>query len=234
MKPVAHYRYFDLIVGLFVAVLLISNLASSAKIVVLGPFVYDGGTLLFPLSYIFGDILTEVYGYAWARRTIWIGFVAAFLMAVTIGLVGVLPGEAEWSARVGQQAYDNVLSATPRIVVASLLAYLAGSFANSYVLARLKMFTQGRWLWSRTIGSTIVGQAFDTVLFVLIAFAFADGFSVALLGSIILSNYVFKVGVEVVFLPITYALTGWLKRSEGVDTFDTQTNFNPFHVSSTS
>jgi queuosine precursor transporter len=225
-----NYRYFDLIVGLFVAVLLISNLASSAKIVVLGPFVYDGGTLLFPLSYIFGDILTEVYGYAWARRTIWIGFLAAFLMAVTIGLVGLLPGEAEWSARVGQQAYNNVLSATPRIVMASLLAYLAGSFANSYILARLKIVTKGRWLWSRTIGSTIVGQALDTVLFVVIAFAFADGFSATLLGSIILSNYVFKVAIEVVCMPITYAVTGWLKRSEGLDTFDTQTNFNPFQV----
>jgi uncharacterized integral membrane protein (TIGR00697 family) len=225
-----NYRYFDLIIGLFVAVLLISNLASSAKIVVLGPFVYDGGTLLFPLSYIFGDILTEVYGYALTRRTIWIGFFAAFLMAVTVGLVGLLPGEAEWSVRVGQQAYDKVLSATPRIVVASLLAYLAGSFANSYVLARLKIMTQGRWLWSRTIGSTIVGQALDTVLFVVIAFAFADGFSATLLGSIILSNYVFKVAIEVVFMPITYAMTGWLKRSEGLDTFDTQTNFNPFQV----
>jgi queuosine precursor transporter len=223
------YRYFDLIVGLFVAVLLISNLASSAKIVVLGPFVYDGGTLLFPLSYIFGDILTEVYGYDRARRTIWIGFLAAFLMAVTIGVVGVLPGEAEWSARVGQQAYDKVLSATPRLVVASLVAYLAGSFVNSYVLARLKVVTQGRWLWKRTIGSTIVGQAIDTLLFVVVAFAFAEGFSLSLLVGMILSNYGFKVGVEGVFTPITYVVTGWLKRKEGVDVFDTQTDFNPFH-----
>ncbi len=233
MKPVTHYRYFDLIVGLFVAVLLISNLASSAKIVVLGPFVYDGGTLLFPLSYIFGDILTEVYGYARARRTIWIGFLAAFLMAVTIGVVGLLPGEAEWSARVGQDAYDSVLSATPRIVAASLVAYLAGSFSNSYVLARLKVVTQGRWLWTRTIGSTIVGQAIDTLLFVVIAFAFAEGFSFALLVGIILSNYVFKVGVEVLLTPMTYMITGWLKRQEGVDMFDTQTDFNPFHVRGT-
>lgn len=229
-----NYRSFDLIVGLFVAILLISNLASSAKIIVLGPFVYDGGTLLFPLSYIFGDILTEVYGYALARRTIWIGFVATFLMAATIAVIGLLPGEAEWSARVGQEAYNNVLSATPRIVAASLIAYLAGSFSNSYILARLKVITQGRWLWTRTIGSTIVGQAVDTVLFVAIAFAFADGFSTALLWSIVLSNYVFKVGVEVICTPITYAITNRLKRSEGLDVFDDQTDFNPFQVKSTS
>lgn len=224
------YRYSDLILGLFVAVLLISNLASSAKIVVLGPFVYDGGTLLFPISYIFGDILTEVYGYAMARRTIWIGFIAALLMSVTIALVGILPGEAEWAARVGQHAYDNVLSATPRIVTASLIAYLAGSFANAYVLARLKVATRGRWLWTRTMSSTVVGQGVDTLFFVLIAFAFAEGFSAALLWSIIVSNYVFKVGVEVLLTPLTYAITSYLKRTEGVDTFDTQTDFHPFRI----
>jgi hypothetical protein len=231
MRP---YRFFDLIVGLFVAVLLISNLASSAKIVVLGPFVYDGGTLLFPLSYIFGDILTEVYGYALARRTIWIGFLAAFLLAITIALVGLLPGEAEWSARVGQQAYESVLSATPRIVLASLIAYLAGSFSNAYLLARMKVLTRGRWLWTRTIGSTIVGQGVDTVLFVLIAFAFAEGFSPALLWGIIVSNYVFKVGVEALLTPLTYMITGYLKRTEGIDALDVQTNFNPFQVRTSS
>lgn len=231
MRP---YRFFDLIVGLFVAVLLISNLASSAKIVALGPFVYDGGTLLFPLSYIFGDILTEVYGYALARRTIWIGFLATFLLAITIALVGLLPGEAEWSARVGQQAYDSVLSATPRIVLASLIAYLAGSFSNAYLLARMKVFTRGRWLWTRTIGSTIVGQAVDTVLFVLIAFAFVEGFSPALLGGLMVSNYVFKVGIEVLLTPLTYMVTGYLKRTEETDAFDVQTNFNPFQVRTSS
>ena len=218
----------DVIVGLFVAVLLISNLASSAKIVMLGPFVYDGGTLLFPLSYIFGDILTEVYGYKCAKRTIWIGFLASLLMAATVWGVGLLPGETEWSIRVGQQAYDNVLSATLRIVIASLVAYLAGSFANSYILARLKVMTQGRWLWIRTIGSTVVGQAIDTLLFVLIAFAFAEGFSPSMLISIIVSNYLFKVGIEVLFTPLTYAVTDWLKRSESIDVFDTHSDFNPF------
>ncbi|NJL03534.1 MAG: queuosine precursor transporter [Chloroflexaceae bacterium] len=224
------YRYYDVIVGLFVAILLISNLASSAKIVVLGPFIYDGGTLLFPLSYIFGDILTEVYGYDRARRTIWIGFVSAFLLAVTVALVGVLPGESDWSARVGQKAYDSVLSTTPRIVLASLIAYLAGSFSNAYLLAQMKVLTQGRWLWSRTIGSTVVGQGVDTILFVMIAFAFAEGFSAALIWNIIVSSYVFKVGVEVLFTPVTYALTGYLKRVEGVDAFDAQTDFNPFSI----
>jgi hypothetical protein len=228
-----NFRYFDVIVGLFVAVLLISNLTSSAKIVLLGPFVYDGGTLLFPLSYIFGDILTEVYGYSLARRTIWIGFLAALLMALTIAFVGMLPGEPEWSARVGQQAYENVLSGTPRIVVASLIAYLAGSFSNAYVLAKMKLITQGRWLWSRTIGSTIVGQGIDTVVFVLAAFVFAEGFSVNLIGSMIISNYVFKVGIEILLTPITYATTGHLKQVEGVDAFDEQTNFNPLSISKT-
>ncbi|HEU4326716.1 MAG TPA: queuosine precursor transporter [Roseiflexaceae bacterium] len=224
------YRYLDLIVGLFVAVLLISNLTSSAKIVVLGPFTYDGGTLLFPISYLFGDILAEVYGYARARRVIWIGFVTAALMAATVALVGALPGEAAWQARVGQQSYDAILSATPRIVAASLIAYLAGSFSNAYVLARLKLLTGGRWLWVRTIGSTVLGQAVDTTLFVLVAFAYAEGFDSALLWSIIVSNYVFKVGVEIVCTPLTYLITGALKRGEGLDTFDQGTDFNPFQL----
>lgn len=226
------YRYFDVIVGVFVAVLLISNLASSAKIVAFGPFVYDGGTLLFPLSYIFGDILTEVYGYAAARRVIWIGFVAALLMAVTISLIGVLPGEAAWQARVGQVAYDSILSSTPRIVLASLLAYVAGSFSNAYILARLKVWTSGRHLWVRTIGSTVVGQAIDTAIFILAAFAFAEGFDAPLLWGLIISNYILKVGIEVVCTPLTYAITANLKRAEGVDQYDTATDFNPFRFGS--
>ncbi|NJN66270.1 MAG: queuosine precursor transporter [Chloroflexaceae bacterium] len=171
-----------------------------------------------------------MYGYAWAHRTIWVGFLAAFLMAVTIGIVGWLPGEAAWSGQVGQQAYDQMLSATPRIVVASLVAYLAGSFANAYILTRLKMITQERWLWMRTIGSTVVGQGMDTVLFVLIAFAFAEGFAAVLLWSMIISNYGFKVGVEVLLTPVTYAITGHLKRAEGVEVFDAEKDFHPFRV----
>jgi uncharacterized integral membrane protein (TIGR00697 family) len=224
------YRYLDVVLGLFVAILIISNLASSAKIVTLGPFTFDGGTLLFPLSYLFGDVLTEVYGYAVSRRVIWIGFVAAALFSLTIWIVGLLPGEAEWSSRVGMDAYQAVLGSTPRIVLASLIAYWAGSFSNAFVLARMKVITQGRWLWTRTIGSTIVGQAVDTFLFVLIAFAGMMGTGV--LWDIAASNYAFKVGVEVLFTPLTYAVVAWLKRSEGVDAYDARTDFNPFRLAS--
>jgi len=222
------YRYLDLVLGLFVAILVISNLTSSAKIVVLGPFTFDGGTLLFPLSYIFGDVLTEVYGYSASRRVIWIGFLATALFSLTVWLVGLLPPEAEWSARVGMEAYNAVLGSTPRIVLASLLAYWAGAFSNAFVLARLKVVTQGRWLWTRTISSTVVGQAVDTALFVLVAFAGTMGSD--LLWSIVVSNYVFKVGVEAVFTPITYAVVGRLKRAEESDFFDSNTNFNPFRL----
>lgn len=222
------YKHLDVVIGMFVAVLIISNLASSAKIVTLGPFTFDGGTLLFPLSYIFGDILTEVYGYAVSRRVIWIGFVAAALFSLTVWIVGLLPGEAEWSSRVGMDAYNAVLGSTPRIVLASLIAYWAGAFSNAFVLARMKVMTQGRWLWTRTIGSTIVGQAVDTFLFVVIAFA--GMMSAGVLWDIAASNYVFKVGIEALFTPATYALVGWLKRAEGVDAYDTQTDFNPFRA----
>ncbi len=222
------YKYLDVVIGTFVAVLIISNLASSAKIVTLGPFTFDGGTLLFPLSYIFGDVLTEVYGYSVSRRVIWIGFIAAALFSLTVWLVGLLPGEAEWSSRVGMEAYNAVLGSTPRIVLASLIAYWAGAFSNAFVLARMKVMTQGRWLWTRTIGSTIVGQAVDTLLFVMIAFA--GTMSAGVLWDVIASNYVFKVGVEALFTPLTYALVGWLKRAEGADAYDAQTNFNPFRV----
>lgn len=223
-----NYKYLDVVVGMFVAVLIISNLASSAKIVTLGPFTFDGGTLLFPLSYIFGDILTEVYGYSVSRRVIWIGFAAAALFSITVWIVGLLPAEAEWSARAGMDAYNAILGSTPRIVIASLIAYWAGSFTNAFVLAKIKVATQGKWLWLRTIGSTIAGELVDTLLFVLIAFAF--DMSGAVLFSIFLSNYIFKVGVEVLFTPVTYAVVSWLKKHEGVDVYDTQTNFNPFRM----
>jgi hypothetical protein len=222
------HKYLDVIVGLFVAVLIISNLASSAKIVTLGPFTFDGGTLLFPISYIFGDILTEVYGYSTTRRVIWIGFAAAALFSLTVWLVGLLPPEIEWAGRVGQDAYNAVLGSTARIVLASLIAYWCGSFVNAFVMARLKVLTQGRWLWSRTISSTVVGEFVDTFLFV--AIAFAGQMSLGVLWSIAWSNYVFKVGVEVLLTPVTYAIVGWLKRAEGVDVYDAQTDFNPFRL----
>lgn len=216
------YKYFDIILGIFVAVLLISNVASS-KILRLGPFTFDGGTILFPISYIFGDILTEVYGYANSRRVIWTGFFAALLMSVIFIIVGKLPPAPGWN---DQDAYQKILGLTPRIVIASLLAYFSGEFSNSYTLAKMKILTRGKWLWTRTIGSTVVGEGVDTMLFVLIAF-----FGVLpneLLISVIISNYIFKVSFEVIFTPLTYLAVKFLKRGEGIDYYDCGTNFNPF------
>jgi uncharacterized integral membrane protein (TIGR00697 family) len=218
------YRYFDLITALFVAVLLISNVASS-KILRLGPFTFDGGTLLFPISYIFGDILTEVYGYRRSRRVIWTGFGCAGLMAGVFALVGALPPADGWQY---QDAYEAILGSTPRIVLGSLIAYFAGEFSNSYTLAKMKILTQGRWLWTRTIGSTLVGEAVDTVLFVTIAFA--GTLPWPLFWSIVLSNYVFKVGLEAAMTPVTYQVTSFLKRTEQEDVYDTDTDFNPFKI----
>ncbi|MGQ9837073.1 MAG: queuosine precursor transporter [Cyanobacteriota bacterium] len=220
------YRHLDTVTALFVAILLISNVASS-KILILGPFTFDGGTILFPLSYIFGDILTEVYGYARSRRVIWLGFIAAALMSVTFMVVGSLPAAPDWPY---QEAYDQILGLTPRIVVASLIAYWSGSFANAYVLARMKVWTQGRWLWTRTIGSTLVGQAVDTGLFIVLAFW---GVFPGLLD-LIFSNYLFKCGIEVVCTPLTYLITSWLKREEQEDYFDVGTDFNPLRFESVS
>jgi hypothetical protein len=222
------FKYYDIILGLFVAVLLISNVAST-KILRFGPFTFDGGTLLFPISYIFGDILTEVYGYRNSRRVIWTGFFASLLMSVTFIAVGALPPAPDWA---NQEAYDRILGLTPRIVIASLIAYFAGEFSNSYTLAKLKVATNGRWLWSRTISSTIIGQGVDTTLFCLIAFygVLPSG----LLWSVIISNYIFKVGFEVVFTPVTYSIVRFLKRREAIDTFDRGTNFNPFAIKSIS
>ncbi len=220
------FKHLDTITALFVTVLLISNVTST-KIVDLGPFTFDGGTILFPLSYIFGDILTEVYGYSRSRKVIWLGFVSAMLMSVTFILVGVLPPAADWHY---QTAYDQILGLTPRIVVASLVAYLVGEFSNSFILAKLKLLTHGRWLWTRTIGSTLIGQIVDTALF--IAIAFTGVVPSGLLLTLIVSNYLFKCGVEILFTPVTYWVTGWLKQQEREDHYDSDTDFNPFHFSS--
>lgn len=231
------YRYYDLIMAAFVAVLLISNIASSAKIIDWGVSVgglrlaFDAGTLLFPISYIFGDVLTEVYGYAHGRRVIWIGFALSALMGFTLWLVARLPGEANWQAVAGQDAYNAILGGVSSggIIVASLLAYLAGEFVNSFVLAKLKVATRGRFLWARTIGSTLVGQVIDTTIFVLIAAAL-DVFPWAAALSIIVANYIFKVVVEAFFTPLTYRVVAGLKRTEGVDHYDVNTDFNPFRL----
>jgi uncharacterized integral membrane protein (TIGR00697 family) len=218
------YRYFDLIMALFVAVLLISNVASS-KILKLGPFTFDGGTILFPISYIFGDILTEVYGYRRSRRVIWAGFACAGLMAGVFALVGALPPAEGWD---NQAAYEAILGTTPRIVLGSLVAYFFGEFSNSYTLAKMKVLTRGRWLWTRTIGSTLVGEGVDTILFVTIAFA--GTLPQSLFWSIIASNYLFKVGLEAAMTPATYRITNLLKQAENEDVYDTDTDFNPFKL----
>jgi queuosine precursor transporter len=222
IQAMKDYNFFNAITGFFVAVLLISNVASS-KIVDFGPFTFDGGTILFPISYIFGDILTEVYGYRKSRQVIWIGFASALLMTVVFEIIGFLPSAPGWE---NQEAYRAILGTTPRIVAASLTAYFAGEFSNSYILAKLKIFTQGRWLFTRTIGSTIVGQGVDTLFFCCIAFAGTIPGSTLI--ALIVSNYVFKVGFEVAATPLTYAVVGFLKKNELTDVYDYKTNFNPF------
>jgi uncharacterized integral membrane protein (TIGR00697 family) len=231
------YRYLDTITAIFVAVLLISNIASAAKIVDWGVslfglrLAFDAGTLLFPLSYIFGDVLTEVYGYRRSRKVIWTGFALSALMALTFWLVGRLPGEAEWQEMAGQQSYDAILGGVSSggIIVASLAAYFAGEFSNSYVMAKMKIATRGRWLWARTIGSTLVGEGVDTALFVAIACLFGVfPWSIAL--TLIVTNYIFKVGIEALMTPFTYRIVNGLKRAEGEDYYDHDTDFNPFRV----
>ena len=218
------YNYIDIISGLFVAVLLISNIAST-KIVQIWKFTFDGGTILFPLSYIFGDILTEVYGFRTGRRVIWIGFFSALLMSVTFGLVGLIKPAPGWEY---QQAWMQILGQTPRIVAASLVAYFAGEFSNSIVLAKMKILTKGRFLWTRTIGSTLAGEGIDTVLFVLIAFSGLYNWKTV--GLIVASNYIFKVGMEVILTPATYGIVKFLKKREHVDYYDYGTSFNPFRL----
>ncbi|MCB0194929.1 MAG: queuosine precursor transporter [Anaerolineae bacterium] len=233
------YKYYDFIMALFVAVLLISNIASSAKIIDWGvsifglPLAFDAGTLLFPISYIFGDILTEVYGYKKARRVIWSGFGAALLMSLTFWIVGLMPGEAFWEEYAGQDAFNAILGgvATGGIVIASLGAYFAGEFSNSYILARMKVAMQGRQLWARTIGSTLVGQGVDTIIFVVLAALFGV-FPWEIVASLIVANYIFKVAIEILFTPVTYAVVGFLKKSEQEDYYDRDTNFNPFSLAS--
>jgi queuosine precursor transporter len=217
------YKYLNAISVFFVSVLLISNIASS-KIVDLHWFIFDGGTFLFPLSYIFGDVLTEVYGYKKSRHVIWLGLFAAITMSLVVILVGELPSPASWG---NQDAYDKILGLTPRIVVASMLAYFCGEFLNSFVLAKMKIVFRGKWLWIRTIGSTIVGEFFDSLIFVLVAFS--GVLPNSLLVTLILSNYIFKTMVEILFTPVTYKVINFLKEKEKEDFYDYNTNFNPFN-----
>lgn len=231
----SNYRYFDLVIALFVTVLIVSNIASSAKIVDWGfsllnvRMAFDAGTILFPVSYIFGDVLTEVYGYRRSRRVIWTGFACLALTALVLGVVRVLPGETAWQEYAGQTAFDQILGgvSTGGIVLASLAAYWAGAFSNSIVLARMKVLTHGRWLWTRTIGSTLVGEGIDTLVFVTMG-TLVGVFPWEIFLSLMITNYLFKVIVEVLLTPLTYQVVNLLKRAEREDYYDTQTNFSPF------
>ena len=235
MNMEKRYRFFDIIMAVFVTVLVVSNIASSAKIIDLGlnifgvPLAFDGGTLLFPLSYIFGDILTEVYGYQRSRKVIWTGFACLVLASAIFWLVGVLPGEATWQQYAGNAAYIAILGgmSSGGIVLGSLAGYWSGEFTNSFVLAKMKVLTNGRYLWMRTIGSTIAGELVDTVAFVVVASAFGV-FPWSLFLTLTVTNYLFKVGVEVLMTPATYAVVRVLKRVESEDFYDRDTNFNPF------
>jgi queuosine precursor transporter len=231
------YRYFDTIMALFCVVLVVSNIASSAKIVDWGvgifglPLAFDAGTILFPISYVFGDILTEVYGYKRSRKVIWTGFAALVLSSIVFWLVSIMPGESTWQQYAGDAAYFAILGgmSVGGIVLASLAGYWSGEFTNSFVLAKMKLWTEGRYLWTRTIGSTLVGELVDTLAFVTVASLFSV-FPWSLFATLVVSNYIFKVSIEVLMTPVTYAIVRWLKRVEHEDYYDRGTDFNPFKV----
>jgi uncharacterized integral membrane protein (TIGR00697 family) len=213
------YRWFNLVTALFVTTLIVSNIIA-VKVVQIFGLIVPAAVILFPVAYIFGDILTEVYGYAKARQVIWTGFFCNLLAVVAFWIGGLLPSAAFWT---DQSAYQSILGNTPRILLASFIAYLVGEFLNSFVLAKLKVQTSGRFLWLRTISSTLVGQGADSAVFLTVA----GLFPVALLGQAILTQWLFKVTFEVVAIPLTYVVVGWLKRAEGVDYYDRETNFTP-------
>jgi uncharacterized integral membrane protein (TIGR00697 family) len=220
------YRYYEFVMVAFVTVLICSNLIGPAKIVqVDGWPAFGAGLLFFPISYVFGDVLTEVYGYARARRVIWAGFAGLAFASVMASVVVALPPAPFWN---NQEAYAIAFGTTWRIAAASMFAYFCGEFANSFVLAKMKILTAGRWLWTRTIGSTIVGEAVDSALFYPLAFYGAGLMPNEILPGIMLAQFVGKVAVEVLFTPLTYKVIGFLKRAEDEDYYDRATNFSPF------
>lgn len=228
--PQRSYRYYEFVMAAFVTVLICSNLIGPAKIAqmdlpLLGVVTFGAGVLFFPISYVFGDVLTEVYGYARARRVIWAGFAGLGFASLMTTIVVALPPAPFWSH---QGAYEIAFGNTPRIVAASMLAYFCGEFVNSYVLARMKLATQGRWLWTRTIGSTIAGEAVDSALFYPLAFYGAGIIPDDRLPLVMAAQFLTKVGVEVIFTPVTYRIVNFLKKAEMEDYYDSDTNFSPF------
>jgi len=219
-----NYKYLAFFMTFFSVILILSNIAST-KILSLGWFNFDGGTLLFPLSYILGDMLTEIYGYTNSRRVIWTGFFMNILMILVFWLVGILPPAFSWKNQI---AYNTILGIIPRIVLGSLTAYLIGAFLNSYILAKLKVKTAGKYFWIRAIISTLIGEFFDTSIFIIIAFVNILPWN--LIWIIWISNYIFKVGIEIIFLPITYKIVNLLKKKENEDYYDKNTNFNPLKI----
>lgn len=219
-----HYKYYDIIVASFVAFLLISNIAA-VKIIDLRGFLTDGGALLFPLTYIFGDVLTEVYGYRYARRAIWVAFAMMVIASLTFLIIGAAPVGAEWGL---QDSWNDILGFVPRIVLASLIAFLVGQFMNAFVLARLKVKYGKDKLWLRLIGSTVIGELFDTAIFSLVAFTASGFMTGADMVRFIIQGWLFKTVIEIVFLPITYRVIAYLKKVEHEDAFDRKTNFTPF------
>ena len=225
-------RHFDLVMAAFVTILLLSNVLGAGKVAVIdlplvGEWPFGAGILFFPLSYVIGDVLTEVYGYARARRCIWVGTAALLFMAFMAIVVVALPPAPDWG---GQGAYEQVFGQVPRIVFASILAFWAGEFANSLVLAKMKIWTEGRHLWIRTIGSTVVGQGVDSLIFYPLAFWGAVGWTNDLVIKVLITQWVLKVSWEALLTPATYAVVGFLKAREGVDVYDERTDFSPFHA----
>jgi uncharacterized integral membrane protein (TIGR00697 family) len=228
--PQRQYRYYEFVMAAFVTVLICSNLIGPAKIwhldlPLIGEVTPGAGVLFFPISYIFDDVLTEVYGYARSRRVIWAGFGGLTFAALMAWVVVHLPPAPFWT---NQAAYEIAFGSTWRIAIASLAGFWCGEFVNSYVLAKMKILTEGRWLWTRTIGSTIFGEGVDSLLFYPLAFWGGGLIPDAMLPRIMLVQFLTKVGVEVVFTPVTYKIVGWLKRVEHEDYYDRHTDFNPF------
>ncbi len=219
------YRYYDLVLGAFVAVLLCSNLIGTSKVLAVGGHSFGAGVLFFPLSYVFGDVLTEVYGYARSRRVVWAGFGALAFAAAMSFLVVEMPPAPDWH---GQEHLRAVFGQTPRIAAASMCGYFCGEFANSYTLAKMKVAMSGKRLWMRTIGSTIVGEAVDTLVFY--PLAFVGVWSSSLVIEVMVTNYFLKVGFEALFTPVTYRVVGLLKRAESEDFYDRDTDFTPFSI----